>query len=154
MIALVKSGYIKEDLSEIDSFVEHYLDNYEMVKGYFRSHRNMNRHDYHTIEVERTKQGLKEIEGTEKQIPDCSGELKITCGISGYQDYTGNRDLDNEFHEGFTIGNGKQLYWMMLWHKTGHVTVYNKTATSGRWISGDSRITIHFKPPSRQVMGQ
>jgi hypothetical protein len=70
----------------------------------------------------------------------------ITCKISGYQDYTDNRDLDSSIHKGFTYGRGKVMYFMMIWHGSGHVTIHpvddNK---SPRWINGDSTITIHFR---------
>lgn len=59
-----------------------------------------------------------------------------------------NRDLDSEIHKGFTIGKGKRLYWMMIWHKSGNVTVYPidmKLHASGRWLPGDTEITVHFK---------
>lgn len=57
-----------------------------------------------------------------------------------------NADLDEDFHEGFTIGSGKTLYWMMTWHQSGHVTVYSKDEVAPRWISGDTIVTVHFKP--------
>lgn len=69
----------------------------------------------------------------------------ITCPIYEHQDHIGNRDLDKSIHKGFTIGKGKALYWCMTWHNSGHVTVYNANGkTTGRYISGDSIITIHF----------
>jgi hypothetical protein len=73
---------------------------------------------------------------------------KITGKICFIGDLTlTNGDLDSNIHEGFTIGNGKQLYWEMIWHSSGHVTVYsqNKSTRYGRYISGDTEITIHFK---------
>lgn len=60
-----------------------------------------------------------------------------------------NADLDDDIHEGFTIGKGKTIYWYMIWHSSGNVTVYNKHSDSiylkRRWISGDTEITVHFK---------
>lgn len=77
---------------------------------------------------------------------------KVTCRICDIADNTqcsefGNpSDLDDDFHEGFTIGNGNKLYWMMVWHKSGNVTVYPIEDTGGaRWLPGDQEITIHFK---------
>ncbi len=80
---------------------------------------------------------------------------KVTCKICFYNDYTGYvdinnathypADLDADIHKGFTIGKGKTLYFMMIWHSSsGHVTVYNDKASYGRWISGDTEITIHW----------
>jgi len=60
-----------------------------------------------------------------------------------------NADLDSDIHKGFTIGNGRQLYWMMIWHSSGNVTVYSinedYSQPKRRWISGDTEITVHFK---------
>jgi hypothetical protein len=70
----------------------------------------------------------------------------ITCEICHYQDFTDNRDLDSDIHEGFTIGKGKKMYWSMIWHaSSGNVTVYAIDDDSRRYISGGSMITIHFK---------
>lgn len=73
-----------------------------------------------------------------------------TCKISHITQNTGFEwpcDLESNLHNGFTIGKGKQLYWMMIWHPSGNVSVF--TADDGplrkRWISGDTEITIHFK---------
>lgn len=91
------------------------------------------------------------IEGTQFMKPP-SG--KVTCKIchlgdnTGYVDVNNGRqypaDLDADIHKGFTIGKGKALYFMMIWHGSGNVTVYNNTATYGKWISGDAEITIHW----------
>lgn len=68
----------------------------------------------------------------------------ITVPISGYQDYIGGHDLDRDIHKGFTIApHGKAMYFMMIWHKSGHVTVYGNEGGS-RYIDGDSIITIHW----------
>lgn len=73
---------------------------------------------------------------------------KITGKICFISDLTlTGYDLDWDIHKGFSIGKGKQLYWEMIWHGSGHVTVYSqdqKTRT-GRWINGDTEITVHFK---------
>jgi hypothetical protein len=69
----------------------------------------------------------------------------IRCHLYNHQDFIGNRDLDWNFHKGFTIGKGKQLYWSLTWHRTGNATVYPINERSGRWVSGDVEITIHFK---------
>ena len=77
---------------------------------------------------------------------------KVTCKICFLGDNTGFEypsDLDDRYHEGFTIGNGWQMYWMMIWHsKSGHVTVFSSGGEGQpkrRWIPGDTEITIHFK---------
>lgn len=74
---------------------------------------------------------------------------KIICKICYLQDHTGTGDLDEDYHLGFTVGKGKAMYWMMIWHGSGNVTIY-RCDTEGndlrpRWISGDTKITIHFK---------
>lgn len=69
----------------------------------------------------------------------------IKCKICYHQDYIGNKDLEFGVHKGFTIGNGKTLYWMMIWHSSGNVTVYTAKGERPRWISGDTEITIHFQ---------
>ena len=56
-----------------------------------------------------------------------------------------NRDLDSDIHKGFTIGKGKTLYWMMIWHGSGNVSVYSIETTGKRYLSGDTEITVHFK---------
>lgn len=68
-----------------------------------------------------------------------------TCKICHITDNTQTGDLDNDWHKGFTIWKGKVLYWMMIWHQSGHVTVYSSGETSPRWIDGDTLITIHWK---------
>ena len=73
-----------------------------------------------------------------------SGE-PITCAICHHQRYIDNQDLQFGVHKGFTIGKGKTLYWMMIWHSTGNVTVYSADGERPRWISGDTEITIHFE---------
>lgn len=70
---------------------------------------------------------------------------KVRCRICDITDNTGTGDLDDDWHEGFTIRTGKELYWMMVWSRSGNVTVYHKEHCSPRWISGDTQITIHFK---------
>ncbi len=79
----------------------------------------------------------------------------IICPICFMGDFTGYvdpnnglkypSDLDANIHKGFTIGKGRTLYWMMIWHKSGHVTVVNAEATYKRWLPGDTEITIHWK---------
>ena len=60
----------------------------------------------------------------EYQIPDSKKVTGKICFI-GDLTYT-NRDLQPDIHLGFTIGKGKVFYWMMIWHKSGNVTVYPK----------------------------
>lgn len=145
MIALMKSGYIQKNGREDDPWLVRYVDNYDGVIGHFKSTKD-NPNDFHTFEVDRQNDRFKEIEGTEKQIPNIPSDFKVTCKICHLQDYTGNKDLDPDFHKGFTIGKGKQLYFMFIWHGTGNVTVYPaQGGLSGRWIPGDTLITIHYK---------
>ena len=77
---------------------------------------------------------------------------KVTCKICYITDNTGfdyPNDLDSEYHKGFTIGKGKKMYWMMIWHpNSGNVTVYSSGDSeypTARWLPGDTEITIHFK---------
>lgn len=56
-----------------------------------------------------------------------------------------NADLDSDIHEGFTIGKGKVLYWMLIWHKSGNCTVFSRKNASPRYLKGDTEITVHFK---------
>lgn len=42
------------------------------------------------------------------------------------------------------------MYWMMIWHGSGNVTVFRNDDEAGhalirRWLPGDTEITIHFK---------
>lgn len=81
------------------------------------------------------------------EIPDSKKMTGKICFI-GYLTLT-NSDLDSDIHKGFTIGNGKTIYWMMLWSKSGNVTVFSHDKNDHsqprrRWISGDTEITVHF----------
>jgi len=79
----------------------------------------------------------------EVKIPESK---KTKCKICFITDNTGTGDMDSDYHKGFTIGDkGKTLYWEMIWHSSGHVTVFSGLGKSGRWISGDTEITIHWK---------
>lgn len=93
------------------------------------------------------------------EIPDdkkWTGPICYYSAFTGYG-YTNSRgkdvkipsDLDDEVHNGFTIGRGKVMYWMMLWHKSGHVSVFSIGRTNDeikrRWLDGSTEITIHFK---------
>lgn len=74
---------------------------------------------------------------------------KVTCRICELTDHTGAyfpSDMDYDTHEGLTIGKGKAMYWMMIWHPSGNCTVFSKEKDGvRRWLSGDQEITIHFK---------
>ena len=73
-------------------------------------------------------------------------DKKTVCKISHITDNTQTGDLDDNYHKGFTIGkNGRTMYWEMIWHGSGHVTVFEGVGHSGRWIEGDTEITIHWK---------
>lgn len=88
--------------------------------------------------------GINENSAVKAMIPDNKKMVGLVCFLSSQLTLT-NADLDADFHEGFTIGKGKTLYWMILWHKSGHCTVYSRDKASPRYISGDSTITVHFK---------
>lgn len=91
------------------------------------------------------------IEGTQFMRPP---ENKTTCKIyelgdkTGYVDQNNGvqypSDMDADIHKGFTIGKGRTLYFMMIWHSSGNVTVVDIKASYKRWISGDTEITIHW----------
>lgn len=73
-------------------------------------------------------------------------DKKVTGQICNIGDLTLTRmDLDPNMHKGFTIGKGKTMYFEMIWHGSGHVTVYNQKSKYGRWIDGGTEITVHFK---------
>ncbi len=87
--------------------------------------------------------------GEEIQVP---ANKKTVCKISHITDNTGlgdPSDMDDYVHLGFTIGKGKTLYWMIVWHSSGHCTVYRYDDEGDglvkKWISGDTEITIHWK---------
>lgn len=83
---------------------------------------------------------------TNIDIPESKKRTGKICYISTL---TGiNSDMDSDIHKGFTVGKGKTLYWYMVWHNSGNVTVYRQNDGEGlvkRYLSGDQEITIHFK---------
>lgn len=95
------------------------------------------------------RRGINEISGQQLIQELMKGQTMIVP-LSGYQDYTGNRDLDSNYHVGFKLVNngkpGRQIYWLMTWHGSGHCTIYASTGdTPGRWVNGDSMIQIIWK---------
>ncbi len=76
-----------------------------------------------------------------------NADRTVKCTLNFLQDHTDHVDLDGRIHKGFTIGNGKVLYFMYIWHKSGNATVYpiNGNSINGRYVRGDVPITIHFK---------
>ena len=74
-------------------------------------------------------------------------EKKVaTCRLCDITDVTGGLDLHPSLHEGFTIGNGKTMYWYIVWTKNGNATVYKPEANpNGRFVEGNTIITIHYK---------
>jgi hypothetical protein len=86
---------------------------------------------------------LPEIFGFKSPVPETKMVTGKICFI-GDLTLTGG-DLNSQIHNGFTIGKGKKIYWEMIWHSSGHVTVFSLTNKHGRWIDGDSEITVHFK---------
>ncbi len=69
----------------------------------------------------------------------------VKCKLCFLQDHTDHRDLDSSVHEGFTIGNGKAMYFMYTWHKSGNASVFPINGNGRRYVRGDVEITIHFK---------
>lgn len=73
-----------------------------------------------------------------------TGQIRFISELTGT-----NTDLDEFVHKGFTIGKGKKMYWMMIFHSTGYgVSVFSLEQTriqsKRRWITGDTEITVHF----------
>lgn len=102
--------------------------------------------------MEANLKGWVRVENTQFLKPPTGKVNCLICHIgdfTGYVDIKNKRnypsDMDADIHKGFTIGKGRTLYFMMIWHKSGHVTVFNKKASYGRWIAGDTEITIHWK---------
>lgn len=70
----------------------------------------------------------------------------VTCKACELHDHTAGWDLDPDWAEGFTVGNGKVMYWYFIWHSTGNATVYTpETNMRKRYIKGDQIINIYFK---------
>lgn len=82
-----------------------------------------------------------------KLYPHQHNIQSITVPLNYHQDYIGNEDLDARIHEGFTVGRGKVMYFLMIWHSSGACTVYptEQYINSPRYLRGDEMITIHFK---------
>ncbi len=75
-----------------------------------------------------------------------NSDRTVKCTLNFLQDHTDHRDLDSNVHKGFTIGNGKVMHFMYIWHRSGNATVYSiNGGESGRYVKGDVDITIHFK---------
>lgn len=138
--AIYKCGHVEENGNIIDpklitTIIRHpELDLYEIA--------GENIYDYFAVQEEKHFSDWVSVEGTEMYLSPCK---TVTCGINVYQDFTYNRDLNPNIHKGFTIGKGKTLYFSMIWHKSGHVTVYPINGNRGRYIDGGSEITIHWK---------
>lgn len=90
------------------------------------------------------RDGINNHSAIKAMIPTNKKMTGKVCYLSSDLTLT-NADLDEDFHDGFTIGKGKTLYWMLIWHKSGHCTVYSRENASPRWINGDTIITVHFK---------
>jgi hypothetical protein len=88
--------------------------------------------------------GINNDSAIRAMIPSDKKMVGKVCNLPSELTLT-NADLDDDYHEGFTIGKGKTFYWLLIWHKSGHCTVYSKNKASPRYISGDSLITVHFK---------
>jgi len=76
-------------------------------------------------------------------IPESKKRTGRICDIVSLTAVNG--DLDSDIHEGFTVGKGKTMYWTMVWHSWGNVTVYAINGDGRRWLPGDTEITVHFK---------
>jgi hypothetical protein len=77
------------------------------------------------------------------EVPDTKKVTGKICFITNLT--LTNCDLDSDIHKGFTIGKGKTMYWMMIWHSSGNVTAYSIDTLGKRYLSGDAEITVHFK---------
>lgn len=73
----------------------------------------------------------------------------ITCQLCHHQDYIGNADLVPEKHLGFTVGRGKVMYFLMIWHSSGNVTVFpvDDKKHYPRFLTGLETIHIHLTLP-------
>lgn len=90
------------------------------------------------------KVGINDVSALKVMIPDDKKMTGQICFLPSELTLT-NRDLDSNFHKGFTVGKGKTFYWLMIWHSSGNVTVYPRDdGKRGRWISGDTIVTVHF----------
>lgn len=70
----------------------------------------------------------------------------LKCKDTSGSVHTIPSDLNSDVHIGFKVGtNGRQIYWMMIWHNMGNVTVYSADGKSSRWLSGDTEIEILFR---------
>lgn len=91
----------------------------------------------------------KFVPGGGTEIPEVPKGKQKTCLIAELSDNTGYRyahDMDSDFHKGFTVGNGKKLYWEIIYTTGGHARVFRASdGMVGRWVHGSSKITIHFK---------
>jgi uncharacterized membrane protein YhaH (DUF805 family) len=75
---------------------------------------------------------------------------KIVCPLCSHQDFINNQDLDSDFHLGFKLispkgKEGRQMYWCIIWHSSGHATIYSIDKMNRRWVNGDSMIVIYCK---------
>jgi hypothetical protein len=75
---------------------------------------------------------------------------KIKCPLCRHQEYIDNRDLDSDIHLGFKLiqPNGKEgrtMYWHIIWHQSGHATIFSIEGMHRRWVNGDSIIMIYCK---------
>lgn len=75
---------------------------------------------------------------------------KITCKANEtffyiLDDFGRPMDLDCRIHKGFTVGNGKKMYWYFVWHNSGNATIYDcEYPMNKRHINGEQLITVHF----------
>jgi hypothetical protein len=75
---------------------------------------------------------------------------KILCPLCRHQEFIDNKDLDGDLHLGFKLispkgKEGRQMYWSIIWHQSGHATIYSLDFTARRWVNGDSIIAIYCK---------
>jgi len=81
----------------------------------------------------------------EFKVPETKKWTGQICHLSDNTGAKYSHDLDSYIHSGYTIGKGKQLYWEIIWHTSGHCTVYPINGKRGRYIKGDQIVTLHFK---------
>ncbi len=68
-VAVFKSGYVKEDLTEVEPIFMQYNHSLSLAERFIRAHCSISNDsvdNYHTVVVKRYWNGWREIEGTEK----------------------------------------------------------------------------------------
>ncbi len=133
---IYKSGYVSESGEVTDDYVLLHVDEKPQHVS----------DDYFAVKQEYEGVFWNDVEDS-KIIGEyfANEDRTVKCTLNFLQDHTDHRDLDADVHKGFTIGNGKILYFMYIWHRSGNATVYPINGKGGRYVKGDCEITIHFK---------